>query len=350
MTDFDAATAKRGLNTLAAVTCVALIGLSLAGCADSAGSLFGGGPTAEVATPPAAAAAPAATQPLARVALAPIVGAPDSVSKLVVQQFTASAERQRLKIVPDRDPTADFALRGYLVASRDKAGTKISYIWDVTDRGGKRVNRITGEEIGGPSPNPKDAWAGVAPSTTQNIADRTATSLATWVPSQASAGVPMASAGPAAQPSGVGAASPVQQASHTAASQATTTAALPPSDGMVTAMPTVSGAPGDADAALAAALQRELTRQGVSTTDRAGGGSYVVEGKVVLGQLADGKQPIQIDWRVKDPQGKALGTVTQKNDIPPGSLDGSWGKTADAAAAAAAQGIIKLLPQARSVN
>ena len=123
MTDFDAATAKRGLNTLAAVTCVALIGLSLAGCADSAGSLFGGGPTAEVATPPAAAAAaaPAATQPLARVALAPIVGAPDSVSKLVVQQFTASAERQRLKIVPDRDPTADFALRGYLETGSDRS-------------------------------------------------------------------------------------------------------------------------------------------------------------------------------------------------------------------------------------
>ena len=48
-------------------------------------------------------------------------------------------------------------------------------------------------------------------------------------------------------------------------------------------------------------------------------------------QAKDGKQPIQIDWQVKDPQGKKLGTVSQKNEIPQGSLDGAWGKTADAA-------------------
>ncbi|HRN84689.1 MAG TPA: hypothetical protein PK857_07695, partial [Hyphomicrobium sp.] len=61
-------------------------------------------------------------------------------------------------------------------------------------------------------------------------------------------------------------------------------------------------------------------------------------------QGQNGKQPIQIDWDVKDPQGKTLGTVSQKNEIPQGSLDGAWGKTADAAASAAAQGILKLLP------
>jgi hypothetical protein len=69
-----------------------------------------------------------------------------------------------------------------------------------------------------------------------------------------------------------------------------------------------------------------------------------------VGAAKEGKQAIQIDWRVKDPQGKALGTVSQKNEIPEGSLDGSWGKTADAAAAAAAQGIVKLLPQQRASN
>ena len=65
-----------------------------------------------------------------------------------------------------------------------------------------------------------------------------------------------------------------------------------------------------------------------------------------MGQGKDGKQPIQIDWNVNDPKGKKLGTVSQKNEVPQGSLDGAWGKTADAAAAAAAQGIVKLLPQA----
>ena len=43
-------------------------------------------------------------------------------------------------------------LRGYIVAARDKTSTKVSYIWDVTDPTGKRVNRITGEEVVGDAP------------------------------------------------------------------------------------------------------------------------------------------------------------------------------------------------------
>ena len=53
---------------------------------------------------------------------------------------------------------------------------------------------------------------------------------------------------------------------------------------------------------------------------------------------------------MRDPQGKKLGTVSQKNEIPEGSLDGAWGKTAEQAAGAAAQGIVKLLPQPKAIN
>ena len=110
-------------------------------------------------------------------------------------------------------------------------------------------------------------------------------------------------------------------------------------------VPTVTGAPGDGSTTLKAALQRELTRSGVALTEAQSPDTYIVEGKVAMGVGKDGKQPITIDWSVTDPSGKKLGTVSQKNEVPQGSLDGSWGKTADAAAAAAAQGIVKLLPQ-----
>ena len=45
-----------------------------------------------------------------------------------------------------------------------------------------------------------------------------------------------------------------------------------------------------------------------------------------MGQGKDGKQPIQIDWSVYDPKGKKLGTVSQKNEVPQGSLDGVLGQ------------------------
>ena len=115
-------------------------------------------------------------------------------------------------------------------------------------------------------------------------------------------------------------------------------------------VPTVTGAPGDGSATLTTAIQRELTKNGVSLTSAPSPQTYKVEGKVAMGVGKDGKQPIQIDWNVIDPKGKKLGTVSQKNEVPQGSLDGAWGKTADAAAAAAAQGILKLLPQPKATN
>jgi hypothetical protein len=91
-------------------------------------------------------------------------------------------------------------------------------------------------------------------------------------------------------------------------------------------------------------LRNELMRNGVKPAPP-GAASYRVEGRVKMGAASDGQQPIKIDWVVKDPRGQSLGTVSQENKIPAGSLDGTWGPTATAAAVAATQGILKLLPQ-----
>ena len=64
-----------------------------------------------------------------------------------------------------------------------------------------------------------------------------------------------------------------------------------------------------------------------------------------MGPADNGEQPIKIDWVVRDPKGVSLGTVSQENKIPAGSLNGNWGSTASAAATAATQGILKLLPK-----
>lgn len=354
MTDFDAATVRQGIKSLATVALIALLG----GCAGGGESLFGSGPTASVDQP----AAPAATAPkplLGKVALTPVVGAPDAVARQIAAQLTQAGERNRITIASDRDANADYVVRGYIVAARDKAGTKVSYIWDVSDQSGKRVNRISGEEIAAGQPNPKDAWANVTAALTQTIADKTATSLSQWLATQpAPSAAPVANATPKQvapalqQPAAGAGAPPAAETAPRAASPATsptTTAAISRSDDLAVVVPAVAGAPGDGNGALTAAIQRELSRQGIALVDKPGA-SYKVEGKVVIGQTKDGKQPIQIDWRVKDPQGKSLGTVSQKNEILPGSLDAEWGKTAEAAAAAAAQGIVKLLPQPRATN
>ena len=355
----DAAAARREHIGRTLTVLVMLAGLGLAGC-ESATSLFGSSATATQDP----IAAPAAPQPtLAKVMVAPIIGAPDAVAKQIQQEFTSAIEKQRVSVAVGKDERVDYTLRGYIVAAKDKQGTKVSYIWDLTDPTGKRVNRVTGEEMASAGGS-KDPWAALTPTVAQSIAGKAANSFASWLAARGQSAVASATAHPA----GVGAqsnAEGTQADARASASSKQAVAAAPPaaqppaasasatgsisSDGPLAAMvPNVNGAPGDGGTALASALQRELSGKGITVGGKSAS-AYRVEGTVTMGAAKEGKQPIQIEWLVRDPQGKKLGTVSQRNEIPEGSLDGSWGKTAEQAAGAAAQGILKLLPQ-KAVN
>src|SRR5262245_2954155 len=346
----DAAAARREPHGLTLTVLVIGLGLGLAGC-ESANSLFG----SSAATQEPLAAAPSAPQPLlAKVMIAPIIGAPDAVAKQIQQEFTSAIERQRIGVASGKDERVDYTLRGYIVAAKDKQGTKISYIWDVTDPTGKRVNRVTGEEMASASGG-KDPWAAITPTIAQSIAAKAASSFTSSLANRGQAALASA----AAQPAGVGAQGNTEASTAEARASGAKSAAGSPapaaavattssisSDGPLTAVvPNVSGAPGDGSTSLASALQRELSSKGISLANKPSTAAYRVEGTVTIGAAKEGKQPIQIEWLVRDPQGKKLGTVSQRNEIPEGSLDGAWGKTAEQAAGAAAQGILKLLPQ-----
>lgn len=368
MTTLNSQSAALTMRPLTSAITALILAVGLAGCEAASNALGNGGtaPQASITTLPAGQ--PGSTQ-LAKIQIAPIIGSPENVARDLQTQLTASLERGRISVASAPNASSEYTLRGYIVAAREKAGSKISYIWDVTDQGGKRVNRITGEEIA--TGAAKDPWSAVTPQMVQSIADKTATQIASWLPG--SSAIPVASAAPltstpaaAVSPQAIAAApespraSPITSPITTAAVTPPSAVAAPPaaqttgsidaSGPVTTLVPTVVGAPGDGSTTLTSAIQRELTKNGVTLTNAASPKTYKVEGKVAMGQTKDGKQPIRIDWNVVDPAGKKLGTVSQNNEVPQGSLDGSWGKTADAAAAAVAQGILKLLPQNKAVN
>jgi hypothetical protein len=215
------------------------------------------------------------------------------------------------------------------------------------------VNRFAGEELVPGSPS-ADPWAAITPAVAQAIAAKATGTFAAWLPnaqttSVALAGPPPSSAGAPKKGEATARAAPKKKAAMQPSSQ--TTGSITKDSTLTALVPAVKGAPGDGSTSLAAAIQRELRTKGVALADRPTPASYRVEGAVTLGASREGKQPIQIEWVVKDPHGKKLGTVSQKNDIPEGSLDGSWGRVADQAASAAVQGILKLLPSsAEAVN
>ncbi|MGE0515780.1 MAG: hypothetical protein AB7O71_17675, partial [Hyphomicrobiaceae bacterium] len=115
MTDFDAATARTTQRRLGAALCIVLAGLGLAGC-ETASNILGGGQVATETLAPQPDQKPAKPQMVASIALAPIIGAPEKIGQQLRTQVSEAAGRSKIAIVADRDPSADFGMRGYLVA------------------------------------------------------------------------------------------------------------------------------------------------------------------------------------------------------------------------------------------
>jgi hypothetical protein len=335
-----------------AVARAAVIGtsiLALAGCSGatpSLSSLFQSASNTPQETQPQAGP----ETPTVKVAINPIVGPPDALGRQLQQDFTSALERQRVAVTRNKDERADYNLRPYILAAKDKNGTKVSYVLDVSEPSGKRVNRFAGEEIVAASPS-QDPWAAITPAIAESIAAKATGNFAAWLPSAGGGGGSSPAVADSRGPASVSASKvevAARPASKKVAAAQTTTGSIARDGTLMAMVPSVTGAPGDGSTSLTAAIQRELQTKGVALADQPSSSTYRVEGAVLLGATREGKQPIQIEWVVRDPTGKKLGTVSQKNDIPEGSLDGAWGRVADQAASAAVQGILKLLPTGAS--
>jgi hypothetical protein len=320
--DADSRHGRGHLQRFAGTVLAALALALLTGCGGSAGSsgLWSGASNLFAGSP--------------KIGIAPIIGAPDNVTKELTEALVVAGKDRNLTFLPSTDG-ANYTLRGYLLASPETRGAKISYIWDVTDTEGTRVTRASGEETvsRGTRSNP---WSGVDSTVIRSIANKTASQLAADLPGgRSGSSTPMAAATPAPTP----AATPTAATTTTAAAAR----AAPKPQGVLVAP--VTGAPGDGSRSLATALKKKLYADGVKLANGPSTNVYTVKGIVKLTDASGGKQNIRIDWQVLDPSGKRLGTVSQQNTIPKGSLNGPWGAIADAAASAAADGIIKLLPK-----
>ena len=266
-----------------------------------------------------------------KIAVAPIIGTTPQVAQDLTEALVTAGKERGLTLLPEGGK-ANYTLRGYLVATSEGKGSKITYIWDVNDAQGSRVARVSGEEVVA-GRSGADPWSSVDSAAIRSIAGKTASQLA--------ASMPRGGGGSASSVAAVSDAAPAATAAT--ASAPSPRVASPKAAGVIVAP--VSGAPGDGQRSLTTALKKRLYAGGVKLANGPAVNVYMVKGSVSLADASGGKQSIRIDWQVLDPSGKKLGTVSQQNMIPRGSLNGPWGAIADAAAGAAAAGIIKLLPK-----
>lgn len=109
----------------------------------------------------------------------------------------------------------------------------------------------------------------------------------------------------------------------------------------------VVGAPGDGAKSLAAAINAILaTDKRIRLVEKPGDDVLLLDARVVMSPLpAPGRERIDIEWRLRAPDGRVLGTMRQANDIAKGSLNGAWGATALDIANATASSLYDLLRQ-----
>jgi hypothetical protein len=109
----------------------------------------------------------------------------------------------------------------------------------------------------------------------------------------------------------------------------------------------VQGAPGQGNAELTAAMRETLSSAGWPVVNSPREDALTVSGVVSLAKPQGAAQKVTLSWTVTTFKGAVLGTIKQANDVPPGSLDKSWGEAAHYATEAGATGIYDLVKRFR---
>lgn len=114
----------------------------------------------------------------ARIALAEVSGVGVDAAQPLAVRFGAQAKAHGLAFTAATDTTATHVMKGYFTVGEDNGRTVVNYVWDISNRAGKRLHRIQGSEPGGGSGS---GWEGVKPAAMQAIADRSIEETARFI-------------------------------------------------------------------------------------------------------------------------------------------------------------------------
>lgn len=131
---------------------------------------------------------PAKNADLPAVAIAPLITCGKEVDAVCAPDHTAKAVNAALEaalnfrgILVLKGKKAAYTMRGFVVSAAEKSRTKIAYIWDVSDKRGKRVHRLVGEEIVVGPADHKNPWSRLDEATINSVAVKSADQLAEWL-------------------------------------------------------------------------------------------------------------------------------------------------------------------------
>lgn len=112
-------------------------------------------------------------------AFEPFTGAPGNIADELSEQIGTQAASQGLKLVKRVGADATYRVNGYLAATGQPGKGTIFYVFDIVDRSGRRLKRISGsEETGGSTGDP---WQGASSGALTRIAQRSVIEINAWL-------------------------------------------------------------------------------------------------------------------------------------------------------------------------
>ncbi len=139
-------------------------------------------PPAAVGTPaPVAQSSFPASDPQASevtFAFEPFTGAPGNIADDLSKAIGREARRQGLVLVRRVGAPATYRVNGYLSATGSPSAVTVFYVFDIVDKSGRRLKRISGTEtISGTSGDP---WEAADSDTVELIANRSVVEIVAW--------------------------------------------------------------------------------------------------------------------------------------------------------------------------
>lgn len=107
-----------------------------------------------------------------------VTGMPAEMRFAMEDAIKQQAATRKMTVLSQDDPAAVYVVRGYLSAIGDENGVLLVYTWDVYDRAGNRLHRVSGQENG--KGGLGDPWIGVNRTMIALAAQQTVDDLSDW--------------------------------------------------------------------------------------------------------------------------------------------------------------------------
>lgn len=246
-----------------------------------------------------------ATQPVkTTLAFEGFVGVPQQAGDEVILALASAGLERRFAVVGVSDPTANYVLRGYLAPQAEGGTTAVSFVWDLFDRAGNRLQRLSGEaRLPAAS---ADGWSLVQGSGARAIAEASAVEIARFLNAPASAARVAT-----VSPSGAAASPAVPQASLPASAASSGSPPARQSPARSVSVHDVSGLDAVTSGRLRSATEKALGDLGYRVAAPGVPSDISVSADATVNPAIAGRRLAAVVWRVSDGRGKEIGEVRQ---------------------------------------